>query len=195
MTAACGPATSDRGAGRAPRRWSRLCPQASVRLVRAPPPPAAPRAASPPQGQRCGDGPWRRQVRRSADRVATTSAGVAPSDSGHKMCRRQLHVQPSQRGHPLGVAQKKKRSPHDTGQHVLVQNTCGGCGGRGADSALMTCVYPFDTAAHAPFSGGRSPSTTHSCESSTAPKNSSARCKGLMKAVSRFPRGTPRQYS
>ena len=33
---------------------------------------------SPPQGQRCGDVPWRGQLRRSAARVASTSAGVAP---------------------------------------------------------------------------------------------------------------------
>ena len=43
-----------------------------------------------------GDGSWRH----SAARVATTSAGIAPSEGGHKMCRRQLRVQPSRRSHP-----------------------------------------------------------------------------------------------
>ena len=38
-----------------------------------------------------------------------------------------------------------------------VSNVCGGGGGRRADSELMTCVYPYDFAADAPNSGGRSP--------------------------------------
>ena len=33
----------------------------------------------------------------------------------------------------------------------------GGGGGGGADPVLMTCVYPYDIAAHAPNSGVRSP--------------------------------------
>ena len=40
------------------------------RAARPPPPLAAPRAASPLQDQRCGDGPWRGQLRRSELRVA-----------------------------------------------------------------------------------------------------------------------------
>ena len=58
-----------------PRRWSRLCPQAGVchELY-----------------QRCGDGPWRRQLRRSPPRVTTTSVGAT-------LCGNEplQHVQPS----------------------------------------------------------------------------------------------------
>ena len=51
------------------------------RTCLAPPPPAAPRAATPLQDQRCGVGQRRGQLRRSAARVATTSAGIALSAS------------------------------------------------------------------------------------------------------------------
>ena len=53
------------------------------RTSRSPPPPAAPRAATPLQDQRCGVGQRRGQLRRSPARVATTSAGVAPFAGGH----------------------------------------------------------------------------------------------------------------
>ena len=40
---------------------------------------------------------------------------------------------------------------------MCVHSPGGGGGGGGADPVLMTCVYPYDIAAHAPNSGGRSP--------------------------------------
>ena len=45
---------------------------------------------------RCGGEPLPQRQRRSAARVATTSAGITPDDGGHWLYRRQLRVQPSQ---------------------------------------------------------------------------------------------------
>ena len=69
----------------------------------APPPPAAPHSTTPLQDQRCGVGLRRGQLRRSAARVATTSAGVVPSGGGHWLCRRQRRAQPSATRPPAWV--------------------------------------------------------------------------------------------
>ena len=81
---------------RRPRpRWRSLLALASYVTWSAPLPPSA----LPPQPRgavRCGGEPLPQRQRRSAARVATTSAGITPDDGGHWLYRRQLRVQPSQ---------------------------------------------------------------------------------------------------
>ena len=74
------------------------------RTPRAPLPPAAPHASPPLLDQRCGDG--------AAVRAAAT---LSCSCRHHEHWRRSLNTEATRLG------SHKKRSPHDTGQRVLVQ--------------------------------------------------------------------------
>ena len=91
-----------------------------------------------PVGQRCGDGPWEGQPLRPAARVATTSAGVAPSDGGHRMCRRLLQIQPSRRGHPPGPATTGRPQCGREGEREWEEEE-GGRGGRGEEKGRCVC--------------------------------------------------------
>ena len=86
-----------------PRRWSVQCPWAVVRVLLHLLLLLAPRHHS-----------------RTSAVVSGTSAGVDPSGGGHWLCRRPHRVQPSATRPPAWV-RTEKRSPHDTGQRVLVR--------------------------------------------------------------------------